>query len=140
MRMEMERSPPTDGTSAELVDFGRSEDNDEDDDVDKSEEDDVMMMKMKKKKNQKNQKRKRKRRKMLIPSLTLKIHIQAKERLAEETEYGERNAKEAKMELEEQRIVNDFQRAEEKKDPRDRSYWRNPATELVGGSSCKETV
>ena len=30
----------TDGNSAELVDFGRSEDNDEDDDVDKNEEDD----------------------------------------------------------------------------------------------------
>jgi len=55
----------------------------------------------------------------------------SKDRLAEDREYAEQSAKEEKMDSE-QRVVFDFQRAEEKKDPRERSYWTNPQTELVG--------
>ena len=55
----------------------------------------------------------------------------SKDRLAEDREYAEHSAKEETMDLE-QRVVFDFERAEEKKDPRERSYWANPQTELIG--------
>ena len=116
----MKRPISNDGNSAELGDFGPREEDDEDDEVDKNEDDDE------------EESEKEEEEEEDVDSIADSDDSYTKERLAEEREYGERNAKEAKMELEEQRIFYDFQRAEEKKDPRDRSYWRNPATELVG--------